>query len=253
MFSQSSNRLVFRYDAETVWIEPWGKGLRIRASKQNPMPSESWALEMPVPPSTSCTITISPTGDGATITNGNLKATLTSFGKLTVHNSGKLLLEEYTRNRRDVLDPTCSALEIEAREFKALPMGSPNYHLTYRLASLSRNEKIYGMGQYQQPYLNLKGCDLELAQRNSQASVPFLVSSLGYGFLWNNPGIGRAVLGSNVMTFEALSTKLLDFWIVGGDEPKEIVEAYADVTGKVRLRLLFSFDNDISVTGKVCY
>lgn len=74
---------------------------------------------------------------------------------------------------------------------------------------------------------------MELAQRNSQASVPFLVSSLGYGFLWNNPAIGRAVLGSNVMSFEAESTKVLDFWVIAGDEPREIVEAYGDVTGKV--------------------
>ena len=41
-------------------------------------------------------------------------------------------------------------------------------------------EKIYGMGQYQQPYLDVKGADLELAHRNSQASVPFMLSSLGY-------------------------------------------------------------------------
>jgi alpha-D-xyloside xylohydrolase len=45
------------------------------------------------------------------------------------------------------------------------------------------------MGQYQQPWLDLKGCALELAQRNSQASVPFMQSSLGYGLLWNNPAI----------------------------------------------------------------
>lgn len=48
------------------------------------------------------------------------------------------------------------------------------------------------MGQYQQPWLDLKGCTLELAQRNSQASVPFMQSSLGYGLLWNNPAIGEA-------------------------------------------------------------
>lgn len=45
------------------------------------------------------------------------------------------------------------------------------------------------------PYLNIKGCELELAQRNSQASVPFVVSNIGYGFLWNNPAIGRVVFG----------------------------------------------------------
>lgn len=37
-------------------------------------------------------------------------------------------------------------------------------------------EKIYGMGQYQQEIWNLKGCNLELAHRNSQASIPFYVS-----------------------------------------------------------------------------
>ncbi|KAK5245777.1 hypothetical protein LTR40_012107, partial [Exophiala xenobiotica] len=138
---------------------------------------------------------------------------------------------EYQRNRVDVEDPKCSALLVDAREFKPLLGG--DYHLTYRLESVDRKEKIYGMGQYQQSFLDLKGLDLEMAQRNSQASVPFMLSSLGYGMLWNNPAVGRAVLGKNIMSFEARSTKVLDYWIVAGDSPARIVEAYADVTGKV--------------------
>ena len=105
--------------------------------------------------------------------------------------------------------------------------------MTMRLESLDENEKIYGMGQYQQPYLNLKGTDIELAHRNSQASVPFAISSLGYGLLWNNPAVGRAVFGKNIMSFEAYSTKVLDYWIVVGDTPSDLVKAYASVTGTV--------------------
>ena len=100
-----------------------------------------------------------------------------------------------------------------------------------RLESVSSDEMIYGMGQYQQPFLNLKGTDLELAHRNSQASVPFFVSSLGYGFLWNNPATGRAVLGRNVMSFESFSSDIIDFWITAAGTPAEIVQAYASVTG----------------------
>ena len=37
---------------------------------------------------------------------------------------------------------------------------------------------------------------VELVQRNTEVTIPFLVSSLGYGFLWNNPGIGRTELGT---------------------------------------------------------
>ena len=81
--------------------------------------------------------------------------------------------------------------------------------------------------------MDLYGLYLELAHRNSQASVPFVISSLGYGLLWNNPGVGRAVFGRNIMSFEACSTKALDYWVTAGDTPAEIEERYASVTGTV--------------------
>ena len=93
------------------------------------------------------------------------------------------------------------------------------------------------MGQYQQELLNLKGADLELAHRNSQASVPFALSSLGYGFLWNNPAVGRCVFGANITSWEAESTKGMDYWITAGDTPAEIEEAYAGATGRVPMMM----------------
>lgn len=229
MFRQEGNRIIFHYDAEELWVEPWGENaVRVRATKDAAMPEENWALLCPdtVP----CRIQIDE--DGADLVNGKLKVHITGRGKITMYNQeGRLLLEEYWRNRRDVTDPKCSAIEVEAREFR--PNIGGHYHLTARFESLDRNEKIYGMGQYQQPYLNLKGTDLEMAHRNSQASVPFAVSSLGYGILWNNPGIGRAVFGSNIMSFENYATKAMDYWFVAGDTPAEIVKAYGKAAGTV--------------------
>lgn len=166
------------------------------------------------------------------LTNGKIRIEISRLGKLTVYNQkNELILEEYVRNRKDLLDEKCSAMEIEAREFK--PIIGGDYHITARFESKDPDEKIYGMGQYQQPFMNIKGADLELAHRNSQASVPFALSSLGYGFLWNNPSIGRAVFGKNIMSFEAYSTKILDYWVTVGDTPAEIEGMYANVTGKV--------------------
>ena len=229
MLRKENNRLIFHYDAEEMWIEPWGAdAVRVRATKNCEMPDENWALLKPE--DFACSITVSE--DGADLVNGKLKVHVTGRGKITMYNQdGKLLLEEYWRNRRDVTDPKCSAIEVEAREFR--PNIGGNYHLTARFESLDRNEKIYGMGQYQQPYLNLKGADLEMAHRNSQASVPFAVSSLGYGILWNNPGIGRAVFGSNIMSFENYAAKAMDYWFVAGDTPAEIVRAYGKAAGTV--------------------
>ena len=230
IFNEDNGILKYHYDAEEVWLEPWGKNsLRIRATKNPEFNKENWALQIKVRK----TVPVIEIGENeASIINGKIKAVITKYGKITFYHArtGKLLLDEYLRNRKDKTVDYCSALNIDAREFKANLGG--DYHLSMRFVS-TPDEKIFGMGQYQQPYLNQKGNDLELAQRNSQASVPFLVSSLGYGFLWNNPAVGRVMFGKNITTWEAYSTKQLDYWITSGDTPAEIEERYADVTGKV--------------------
>lgn len=229
VFRKEGNCLKFHYDAEELWIEPWGAdSFRVRATKMAAMPSEDWALTL-TPEEVTTQINIEETW--ASVKNGKLEARISHYGKLTFYNQkGEVLLDEYLRNRLDVFADYCSALEVEAREFKPIPGG--DYHLSMRFVS-NPEEKVYGMGQYQQPYLNLKGIDLELAQRNSQASVPFMISSLGYGFLWNNPAVGRTMFGKNITTWEAYSTKVLDYWITAEDTPAKIEEAYAKVTGTV--------------------
>lgn len=226
---KEENRLFYHYDAETVLIEAWGKNsLRIRASKMPEFQKENWALELQKQEEAAIKIT----AEAGSIQNGCIRAEIKSSGQISVYNTdGKELLREYHRNRRNLFGHTCSALEVEAREFKPIPGG--DYHLTVRFESLDTEERIYGMGQYQQPYLNLKGTDLELAQRNSQASVPFAMSSRGYGILWNNPAVGRAVFGKNITSFEAFSAKEMDYWVTAGDTPAAIEEQYAQATGKV--------------------
>ena len=174
IFRKEGNKLVFHYDAEELWIEPWGENsLRIRATKMAEMPSENWALLEEIP---MLTPEIQIEEKQACLTNGKIKALISRYGKLTLYNQkGEILLDEYLRNRLDVFADYCSALDIEAREFK--PIIGGDYQLSMRFVS-NPEEKIYGMGQYQQPYLDLKGADLEMAQRNSQASVPFALSSL---------------------------------------------------------------------------
>ena len=228
-FEEKDGALCYRYDAERLIVEPWGtNSLRVRASKMAQMPKELWALEGK-PELSGSKVTIH--DYTAEITNGKIKAVINNIGKLSFYNQkGELLLEEYVRNREDMFADTCSSLEIEAREFK--PIIGGDYALTMRFVS-DPKEKIYGMGQYQQDFLDLKGADLELAHRNSQASVPFALSSLGYGFLWNNPAVGRVNFARNITTWEAKSTKKLDYWITAGDSPAEIEEAYANAAGKV--------------------
>ena len=91
------------------------------------MPCEDWALYK-VADEMAAEITINE--NEAWISNGKARATITSRGMVMIFNSkGKLLMEEYARNRKDLLDPKCSAIEVEAREFKPIILGG-DYHLT---------------------------------------------------------------------------------------------------------------------------
>ncbi len=232
MFSIKDNALLRRNDKELLRIEPWGKNsLRVRATQRCEFLSdEHSALE--APEKTEADIIIE--GNTAVITNGNITCHVSSGGVLLfTDRNGKVLFEEYDRTR-DMYEGSkkfASALEIDPRTFQP-KAGCDGYKLIYRIEAYD-DERFYGMGQYQQPFLNVKGCVLELAQRNSQASVPFVLSSRGYGMLWNNPAIGKVTFGKNVTEWEAYSTKQLDYWITAGDTPAEIEEAYARATGTV--------------------
>jgi alpha-D-xyloside xylohydrolase len=227
VFRTEGDTLIREYDSEKLRIEPWGKNsLRVRSTHLASLQQEDWALLQQVP----CDVKITIEGDAAKIINGKIGAQISAGGKISFFNQkGEILLEEYVRNRNN-LKEFCSSLNIDAREFK--PVTGGDYQLTMRFES-APDERIYGLGQYQQPFLNVKNCTLELAQRNSQASVPFALSSLGYGFLWNNPAIGQVTFGKNVTEWTAGSAKQLDYWITAGDTPSEIEEAYAGATGTV--------------------
>lgn len=245
---QEENKLVIAEGKSFVWIEPWGAdSLRVRMSAAPQMDANDWALtekmEDITPQITFEEIDVTDpwyrgaeyakyhrTATQASITNGKITAKVSHEGWISFYNQkGALLTEEYWRTR-DRINRYCVPLRITARELKPIP-GSSDYELTARFEAFD-DEKIFGMGQYQEKNLNKKGAVLELAHRNSQASVPFMVSSRGYGFLWNNPAIGTAVFGTNKTEWYAKSTKKLDYFITAGDTPAEIEAQYSLATGR---------------------
>lgn len=245
---RENNSLKIKSGNSQVWIEPWGENsLRVRMTKEPVMNENNWALCEPVKycEASFSEETIDVTdpwymsdeysryhqkGVNHTITNGKITAKVSFEGCISFFNqNGELLTEEYWRNRNRI-NRYCVPLRVEARELKCY-QGSTDYELTARFEAFD-DEKIFGMGQYQEKNLNKKGAVLELAHRNSQASVPFMISSRGYGFLWNNPAIGTATFGINKTEWYAKSTKKLDYFITAGDTPAEIEENYTAATGR---------------------
>jgi len=230
VFEIDGSQIVWRGDGETVVIEPWGgNSLRVRAAVMSDVLDTDFAL-LPQPP---LEVSIDVEDNVARLTNGNITAVMTASSfhadavgyrvhrcALSFYNQhGTLLFKELDAG---------GSLNLKARELR--PHLGGDFRITAAFES-DPAEKLYGMGQYQQHILDIKGSTFELAHRNSQASVPFVMSSAGYGFLWHNPAIGRATFSTNRTEWFAESSKQIDYWVTAGDTPTVISAAYADATG----------------------
>ena len=240
-FERDGSALLCFHQGERLRIEPWGQdSLRVRSTMGRDFSGNAWALTEPVD-DLPTRIDIGEAGhraeDGsmdkrpvASITNGRIRATVNHAGVLSFYRDETLILREYFRAYDGTISRESRCLKLVSREWKGI-VGGTEYSLNVKFEA-SKGEKIFGMGQYQDDCMDRKGCVLELAQRNSQISVPFAVSSLGYGMLWNNPAVGQVTFGKNYTEWTARSTRQMDYWLTVADGPRGILKNYTAVTGR---------------------
>ena len=245
---QEGKRIVIHYGVNNLWIEPWGRdSIRVQMSAETEPDRRDWALTEPVPEiepeiTTEEVDMTDPwyrseeweryhmTGTIWRMKNGKITAEVSEEGWLSFKNEkGEVLLAEYWRNRNRVCRYAVP-IGVPARELKPIP-GTSDYRLS-AIFEANDDEHIFGMGQYQDGKLDKKGMVLDLQHKNSQASIPFYVSSLGYGFLWNNPAVGEVHFGTNRTEWRIPSTKKMDYWVTAGDTPADILYNYSEVTGR---------------------
>ena len=240
-FEEKDGALLAYHQGEMLRIESWGEdSLRVRATKLGGFTNEDWALTEPVPAGNAVvkigemdhrlSSGVVEKRPMAVITNGRIQAKVNFAGVITFYRDGTVFLQEYFRNYDGTISRESRCLKVINREWKGIIGGSES-KLIVKFES-NDGEKIFGMGQYQHSYMDLKGCTLELEQRNSQISVPFMISSYGYGMLWNNPAVGQVTFGKNYTEWNARSTRQMDYWLTVADTPKKILEQYTEVTGR---------------------
>ncbi len=221
VFREDGPALEWRGGRETVRMEPWtADSIRVRGTILGEIRDDLPGALLPAAEVCAVRTEISP--DLARLVNGGLTAEITASGTLRfvrTADGSELLAEQppdFTRPPQ--------------RQYR--PAGAGGLHHTQLLFSARDGERFYGLGQHQHGKLDQKGAVVELIQRNTEVTIPFLVSSLGYGFLWNNPGIGRTELGTTGTRWVSEAARQWDYWITAAAEPAGILRRYADVTGR---------------------
>lgn len=226
-FHRSATALEVRHRHEVLRIEAWGAdSVRVRAA-QHRLPAESLgALEDAAPPS-DATPSITLGHSHATFVHGEVTVDVdhspsTDFPEplltFTRTSTGEELLAE---DREHFWQPG-------ARFYQGNRSGAYEIHQQFRAYP---GEKLYGMGQRTHGRLQLKGLALDLVQRNAEVNIPFVLSSRGYGLLWNNPAVGRVEFSDNVTRWQMGQAQEIDYWLTAAATPAAILARYADATG----------------------
>jgi alpha-D-xyloside xylohydrolase len=109
--------------------------------------------------------------------------------------------------------------------------GEPTNRIVDRF-SPEANEAIYGLGQHQSGLFNYRGATVELAQNNTDIAVPVLLSTNGYGIMWNTASLTTVDNRfPRELKFDSLSGNGVDYFVLYGPEFDQIVHEYRNLTG----------------------
>jgi len=138
-------------------------------------------------------------------------------------------IKYYDRAGRSVLD------EKGDPTFFPLAYGSDSGFSIQQDFKLTGDEGVYGLGQNQDGYFNYRGRREVLVQSNTNAVVPFLVSTKNYGILWDN-------YSKTIFEDDSICTSLwsdignnIDYYFIVGNNMDEVVAGYRELTGRAPL------------------
>ena len=113
--------------------------------------------------------------------------------------------------------------------------GDHTYRVTDRF-SPTVSEAVYGLGQHQNGMFNYRGATVELGQDNTDVAIPLLISSKGYGLMWNTAALtyfdNRFPLD---MKLTSMAGKSIDYYFLYGPEIDAVLHEYRTMTGHTPL------------------
>lgn len=114
---------------------------------------------------------------------------------------------------------------------------------------LGVGEHLYGLGERFTPFVkngqtvDIWNEDGGTSSEQSYKNIPFYLSSKGYGVFVNHPEKVSFELGSELVSRSQFSVEgeYLDYYLINGPTPKEVVSRYTELTGRPALPPAWSF------------
>ena len=116
------------------------------------------------------------------------------------------------------------------------PVGTTGLYRVEERFSPDATEAIYGLGQHQSGMFNYRGSTVELGQNNTDVAIPLLLSSKGWGILWNTASFSYVDNRFPIdLSFESMATDQIDYYVLYGPNMDGLIHEYRSMTGHVPL------------------
>lgn len=134
-------------------------------------------------------------------------------------------IEYFTPDARIILKETKNTV------ITPLTIGDEKAFSIQQNFKLTPDEGLYGLGQHQNGFMNYRGRSVTLVQTNTDAVTPFLISTNGWGILWDN--YSRTVFQDTAQTMSLWSEAgdNLDYYLIGSSNMDAVIDGYRQLTG----------------------
>lgn len=212
-FTIKDNRIYFTWAGETGIVSVPAEGcIRFQATASSKLESQNWTL---LPKETPADIWRD--GEDVYLQTGHLKVWFEKWGRVTYYINDRIILKEQPE----------MTFTMGYRNYRSVGSGLWSMRASFEP---SKDEQFYGLGHERINEFSKKGCTIDLRHLNTKATIPYVYSSLGYGFLWNMPSTGTVELGNNRTRWRSDCAKTMDYVVISGT-PREACAKLADLTG----------------------
>jgi alpha-D-xyloside xylohydrolase len=132
-------------------------------------------------------------------------------------------------------EPLFKDIDENSFSFEKNMLGKIPLYKVEKRFDIPESQGLYGLGQFQDGKMNFKNHQTLISQANQIAVNPLLVSTSGYGILWDNYSKTWYKNNRGITSFTSEYAAVISYFLIVGENMDEVIKGYRELTGDAPL------------------
>jgi len=126
-------------------------------------------------------------------------------------------------------------VEVKSFSYKKTELNNEPLYSIEKKINISHSQGLYGLGQYLDGVVNLQDHEALIVQANKISVNPLLVSTSGYGILWDNYSKTQYKNIKGLTSFSSEYAAVISYFVIVGQNMDDVIKGYRELTGDAPL------------------